>query len=242
VNDCLRRPGCASGTAGPAVTLAPDPPSGDDEAVAPDDPLHHPVVEPDEAVDLDAPAGETMVQGRPARRWTTPVLVAVLVLVVAALLADRSLRESEVDSLVNDVEAASRTVALADQRITSMQLYLRPVAASGASTSGLAADLDGLVAQAAARGAQEVQGRQDALDEATVLPWHGDVREARVAVDTYLGTQVERLGAARVSDQPTEDAARDEAVAALRTAVPAGDQADRLEAALRGLPGGRASP
>lgn len=229
---------------GLAVRLAPSLPSGDDEAMAPDDALHHPVVEPDDAVDLDAPAGETLVQGRerPARWWATPVLVAVLVLVVAALLADRSLREHEVDALVDDVEAATRTIALADQRITSMQLYLRPVAASGASTSGLAADLDGLVAQAAARGAQEVQGRQDALDEATVVPWHGDVREARVAVHTYLSTQVERLGAARVSDQPTEDAALVDAVAALRAAVPAGEQAERLEATLSALPGGRASP
>ncbi len=209
--------------------------------VAPDAPRGPDVV--DVALDLDVPLGETLAQGRerPARRWTTAILVGMLVLVVAGLLGDRSLREREVEALVADVESASETVAVADQRITAMQLYLRPVAASGASTSGLAADLDGLVAQAATRGAGEVQVRLDDLDDDTVVPWHADVRAARAAVEGYLGTQVERLGSARVSDQPTEDAALAEAITALRAAVPAGDQRERLEAAIRELPGGRAT-
>ena len=200
-----------------------------------------------EAIDLDAPAGETLVQGagRPARRprwWTTPVQVGVVVLVVAALLGDRSLRERELDALVADVETASVAVALADQRIAATQQFVRPVGASGASTSGLAADADGVVARAAARGAEEVRARRDEVDDATVVPWHPDLREARAAVGAYLATQVERLAAARVSDRPTEDAALAEAVAQLREAVPPGPRAQRLEAAIRELPGGRADP
>jgi hypothetical protein len=185
------------------------------------------VVEIGEEVDLDAPAGETLVQGggRPRRRWTTPVLVAVAALAVALLLADRSQREREVGALVDDVVAASAAVDRADQRITAMQLYIRPVAASGASVSGLAADLDGLVADAAAQGAEEVGLRREQVDDATVLD-----------------TQVERLGDARVSDQPTEDRALAELTAALRAVAPSGEAGERLESALRALPGGRATP
>jgi len=199
-------------------------------------------VDLDDVVDLDAPAGETLSQGRerPGHRWTSPALLAVAGLVVAAVLVDRSVREREVEALVDDVERVSATVGRADQRIAALQLYLRPVAASGASTSALAADLDGLVAEAAAQGAQEVQDRQDRLDDPVVLPWHHDVRDARTTVAAYVDTQVERLAAARVSDQPTEDAALGEAVAALRAVVPPGEQAQRLEAALQALPGGRA--
>ncbi len=210
--------------------------------MAPHDDLRRP-----EAIDLEAPVGETLTHGvgRRARRprwWTTPVQVGVLALAVIGLLGDRSLRERELDALVVDVETASAAVALADERIAATQLFLRPVGASGASTSGLAADPDGVVARAATRGAQEVRARRDEVGDALVVPWHPGLREARTAVEVYLATQVERLAAARVSDRPTEDAALAEAVAALREAVPPGPRAQRLEAAIRELPGGRADP
>ena len=179
--------------------------------------------------------GETLEGGRDAspRRRTRWVLGLVVVLVVGLVLADRAVREREVDTLLADVEDVSVSVSLADRRVAAMQLYLRPVASSGATGPGLAADLDELVREAAAKGADELRGRGRQVGSRPVLPWHHDVRDAQDALARYADARADRL---EVGPEPGPDAALAPALEALRAAV---GPSDRLDDAVATLPGAR---
>ncbi len=185
--------------------------------------------------DLVVTGGETLEGGRDAspRRRTRWVLGLAVVLVVGLVLADRAVRAREVDTLLADVEKVSAAVSLADQRVAAMQLYIRPVASSGATGPGLAADLDELVVEAAATGADELRGRGRDVGSRTVLPWHHDVRDAQGALARYADARADRLEGGA---EPGPDAALAPAVEALRAAV---GPSERLDAAVATLPGGR---
>ena len=185
--------------------------------------------------DLVATGGETLEGGREAspRRRTRWVLGLVVVLVVGLVLADRAVREREVDVLLSDVENVSAAVSLADQRVIAMQLYIRPVASSSATSPELAADLDELVLEAAATGSDELREHGRQVGSRIVLPWHHDVRDAQDALARYAGARADRL---QGGAEPGPDLALAPAVEALRAAV--GPSA-RLDDAIATLPGAR---
>ena len=185
--------------------------------------------------DLVPTGGETLEGGRDRapRRRTRWVAGLVVVLVVGLVLADRAVREREVDTLLADVEDVSVTVSLAERRVAAMQLYLRPVASSGATGPGLAADLDELVREAAATGVDELHARGRQVGSRTVLPWHHDVRDAQEALSRYADARADRL---ERGPQRGPDAALAPVLEALRAAV--GPSA-RLDEAVSTLPGAR---
>ena len=185
--------------------------------------------------DLVVTGGETLEGGRdvPPRRRTRWALGLAVVLVVGLVLADRTVREREVDTLLSDVENVSAAVSLADQRVTAMQLYIRPASSSSATSPELAADLDELVAEAAATGSEELRARGREVGSRTVLPWHHDVRDAQDALARYADARADRL---QGGAEPGPDLALAPAVEALRAAL--GPSA-RLDDAIATLPGGR---
>ncbi len=201
-----------------------------------------------ELMDLgEGSAGETLSSGRdrPRRRWLVPVLVALVGLLVAASTIDRVTREREVDALIEDVEAVSTAVSLADQRVTAMQQYIRPVAASRGLPDRLTADLDSLVGDAGAEGSRQMLSQRAMVEENAVLPWHDEVREAQRRLGDYAASQAERLSAAgdgSAAAGVAADRALFDAVTALRAAVVEPGQAVRLEQAVSGLPGVRDLP
>jgi hypothetical protein len=188
-----------------------------------------------ERLDGPEPDGDADVLGadpRPARRRWVVVASVVAVLLLGAVVVDRSQREREVDALIVDVETAAAAVALADTRAMMVQVYVRPVSASGQPGSTLSADVDAIVRDAEVVGADELAGEGRRLDTATVLPWHGDVAGARDVLRRFVEGEERRL---RRDDDDTTPTIQDVADAA-RAVVPEGPQGDRLEAVLDGIP------
>ncbi len=179
------------------------------------------------------PADGEVVAAHPRRRRRTTIVASVVgVLVVGGLLADRAEHRREVDALVADVDGTVVAVRRADTRATLIQIYLRPVSMPGAPGGGPNAELDAIAREAEVVGAEELAALGDRLDDATVLPWHTDVAEAREVLRQFVDGQEDRL--LRREDEPVPTA-QDLADAA-RAAVPAGEQTERLEAALDGVP------
>ncbi len=201
----------------------------------PADPGGEPVVLHIERLGDHEPAGDADVVGseprRPRRRWVVVASVAA-VLLLGAVVVDRSQREREVDALVADVETAAAAVALADTRAMMVQVYVRPVSASGQPGSTLSADVDAIVRDAEVTGADELSGEGRRLDAATVLPWHDDLAGAREVLRDFVSGEERRL---RRDGDDTTPTIQDVADAA-RAVVPEGAQADRLEAVLDGIP------
>ena len=168
---------------------------------------------------------------RPRRRWVVAAAVLAVVLLLG-LVADRSQREREVDALVADVETAAAAVALADTRAMMVQVYLRPVSASGQPGGRLSADIDAVVRDAEVTGAEELAGERRRLDAATVLPWHDDVAGAREVLRRFVEGEERRLRRDGDDATPTIQDVAD----AARAVVPEGPQADRLEVVLDGIP------
>lgn len=167
---------------------------------------------------------------RRGRRATVAVSVVGLVL-VGGLLADRAQQRQEIDALVADLDSTVTAVRRADTRATLIQIYLRPVSAPERPVGVPSAELEVIVREAEEAGADELADQGRRLGDATVLPWHTDLVEARDVLRQFVDGQEDRL---RRQDDDPVPTVQDVADAA-RAVVPDGEQSERLEAVLGGV-------
>jgi len=185
---------------------------------------------------------ETVSFGRePSRPWWRLPALSVLVLVVVGLVvADQRLRSTEVDGLLDRVEASQVTVGLAERKLSSMQQYVRPVLASTGRSSPTGTDLAGLVAGVGTEGAERVAAERSEVQEAGILPWHRSELTARAEYLGYLDAKVTHLASAGGDDRASggakrrADRARADAVSALTVVASDAAGVARVEAALTG--------
>jgi hypothetical protein len=168
------------------------------------------------------------------------VLAALALTGVGLSVADTQERSGELAELLDRVEAAQVTVALAERKLSSMQQYVRPVVASTAASSPTHVDLRNLVADVGAEGAVRVAKERSGVRETRMLPWHRAGLTARAAYLDYLDAKADHLRSVGAADQvlaakkAAVDGARAEAVAALSGVASGQDQVARVEESLSG--------
>ena len=176
-----------------------------------------------------------------ASRRTRALVVAVVVLLALGLALDRWQADRERTALLATVEEAESTVAASVSSLLSLADYAGPLLTNEDAPAASRRSALSTLSRDAARWEPRIRAREDALEDAVVLPWHGDLRAAREAYARRLAAwadllaTVDRDPAALLGGSDGEvRRTRAEAVDAL---LAAGADADRVRRALgRGAP------
>ena len=114
------------------------------------------------------------------------LLVTLLVLGGVASVGDTRARSRELDGLLAQVEQGEGAVTYADRKVAAMVTYASPALWSASTAPGTRADLERIVEEAAAEGSVRLRGLAAEVAGIRVLPWHGDVADARDRYAAYL--------------------------------------------------------
>ena len=128
----------------------------------------------------------------PSRR-TRGAAVAVVVLLLAGLAADRWRADQERDRLLTAVETAERTVTASQSSLLSLADYAGPLLTTEDVPAASRQSALVTIARDAARWEPRVRAAGGRLDDTAVLPWHGDLRTARAAYADRLGAWADLL-------------------------------------------------
>jgi hypothetical protein len=126
-------------------------------------------------------------------RRTRAAVALVLVLLLAGLAADRWRADRERSALLTTVEASERTVAASVTSLLSLADYAGPLLTAEDAPAESRRSALATLAQDAARWEPRVRAGRVAVDDASVLPWHGDLRSAREAYERRLGAWADLL-------------------------------------------------
>jgi hypothetical protein len=116
----------------------------------------------------------------PSRR-TRALVVAALVLVALGIGLDRWQADRERSALVTTVEQAERTVSASVSSLLSLADYAGPLLTNEDAPAASRRSALSTLSRDAARWEPRVRAREDVLDDAVLLPWHGDLRTAKEA-------------------------------------------------------------
>jgi len=128
-------------------------------------------------------------------RRTRTLVVAVLVLLVLGVAADRWRVDRERAALLSTVEEAERTVAASLDSLLSLADYAGPLLTTEDVPAASRRSALATLAQDAARWEPRVRSRQALVEDTVVLPWHGDLRAAREAYVRRLTAWADLLAA-----------------------------------------------
>ena len=128
----------------------------------------------------------------PSRR-TRAGVVALVVLLLAVLAADRWRADRERDRLLAAVETAERTVTASQSSLLSLADYAGPLLTTEDVPAASRRSALVTISRDAARWVPRVRAEEGRLDDTSVLPWHGDLREARAAYVDRLGAWADLL-------------------------------------------------
>ena len=126
-------------------------------------------------------------------RRTRAVVALVLVLLLAGLAADRWRADRERSALLTSVEEGERTVTASVTSLLSLADYAGPLLTAEDAPAASRRSALATLAQDAARWAPRVRARREVVEDAAVLPWHGDLRSAREAYVRRLGAWADLL-------------------------------------------------
>lgn len=138
---------------------------------------------------------------RPPRRW--PWVAGGILLVVGAVVAaaDAPLRDREAAALADSAAEVREAATRADRLVASRVAYASPLLTAADVDPVIRADLQALVGDGAATGAADLRAARDALADVVLLPWHGDLAEARAATLAVADARIAALLA--VADDAT---------------------------------------
>ena len=120
-----------------------------------------------------------------SRRTRALVAVAVLLLVVG-VAADRWRLDRERSALLATVEEAETTVTASVSSLLSLADYAGPLLISEDAPAASRRSALATLSRDAARWEPRIRAREQAVEDAVVLPWHGDLRAAREAYGRRL--------------------------------------------------------
>jgi hypothetical protein len=173
--------------------------------------------------------------GEPSRR-TRALVVAVLLLLALGLGLDRWQADRERAALLATVEESERTVEASVTSLLSLADYAGPLLTDADAPAASRRSALATLSRDAARWEPRVRARQRLVDDALVLPWHGDVRAARRAYDRRLTAWADLL--ATVEREPSaflggsDGAARRTRAEAVDALLAAGADPERVRRAL----------
>jgi hypothetical protein len=122
------------------------------------------------------------VSGADATGRRTRVLVALAVLLlVIGLAADRWQADRERAALLATVEDAERTVTASLDSLLSLVDYAGPLLTSADVPAASRRSALVTLSRDAARWEPRIRAREELVEDAGALPWHGDLRTAREA-------------------------------------------------------------
>ena len=134
------------------------------------------------------------VSGAQATSRRTRVLVVVLVLLlVAGLAVDRWRLDRERTALLATVEEAEGTVEASLGSLLSLVDYAGPLLTGADVPAASRRSALVTLSRDAARWEPRVRAREELVDDAAVLPWHGDLRTARDAYARRLSAWADLL-------------------------------------------------
>jgi len=114
-------------------------------------------------------------------RRTRAAVVLTVALLVLALAADRWRVERERAALLTAVEQAESTVTASLGSLVSLADYAGPLLTAEGVPAATRRSALATLSRDAARWEPRVRARQDLVEGADVLSWHGDLRAARAA-------------------------------------------------------------
>ncbi len=120
------------------------------------------------------------------------VALAVLLLVVG-LAADRWRVDRERSALLATVEQAESTVAASLDSLLSLADYAGPLLTTEDVPAASRRSALATLSRDAARWEPRIRARKEMVGDAVVLPWHGDLRNAREAYTRRLDTWADLL-------------------------------------------------
>ncbi len=126
---------------------------------------------------------------RPRRRWPFVVLAAVVALALTAGWLDQARKHAEVHDLVSKTVQAQQTIEGARKVVLSTRQYTMPLLVSSSSVT-VRLGLQRLIDQSAARELTQLRDARDSIADASILPWHHDVRDAKRANLAYLDQSI----------------------------------------------------
>jgi hypothetical protein len=177
-------------------------------------------------------------------RRTRAAVALVLVLLLAGLAADRWRADRERSALMTTVEAGERTVAASVTSLLSLADYAGPLLTAEDAPAESRRSALATLAQDAARWEPRVRAGRAAVDDAAVLPWHGDLRSAREAYERRLGAWADLMATVERDPQAflggSDGAVRTTRARAVDALLAAGADPERVRRALgRGAPDSR---
>lgn len=144
------------------------------------------------AVDVLSSGSERSPAGPVRRRLVAAALVLVA---LAGLAMDRSVRQAEFEALLAQATAGQAAIAYADRRLGATVQYASPVLGSAQTSPAVRKSLQGLVQREAAEQAAVLRRLRDATEALRTWPWHERQRRAQQAYAFHLDARVAYLEA-----------------------------------------------
>ncbi len=114
-------------------------------------------------------------------RRTRALVVLVVVLLLTGLATDRWRVDRERAALLTAVEQAEATVEASVSSLLSLADYAGPLLTNEDASAASRRSAFATLSRDAARWEPRVRAQQVLVEDAAVLPWHGDLRAAREA-------------------------------------------------------------